>query len=185
MARQFNVFEVLRIAEEVERKAARFFRRAAERFTDDPRRSLYIGLATWRDRHEQAWARIRGEYSERTGQSGTFDPDDYVLSNPQVMAGLTSFGTDPASGGRPGGHESRTQILSDAVERARGVIVFYHGLKAFAGDAESRMMIDHMVCEEQRHVRLLTRSLDRIRAVPGGSNGTSLPFLSETGNPAP
>ena len=46
---------------------------------------------------------------------------------------------------------------------------FYQGLKAFAGDPDSRMMIDNMIAEEGRHVRLLTRSLDRVRVAPDRS----------------
>ena len=92
---QFNVVEVLRIAEELEHKAARFYLQAAERFADPERRNIYYNLAAWRARHQQAWARIRREYSERTGEFGTFDPDNYVLSNPQVMASLTCFATSP------------------------------------------------------------------------------------------
>jgi rubrerythrin len=169
MDTQFNVFEVLQIAEEIERKAAQFFVRAATRSADVERRNLYYSLAAWRDKHRRAWARIRREYSERTGEFGVFDPDDYVLSNPQVMAGLTSFGTNPSPSGRSGGHGSRAQILHDAIQRTEGVIVFYQGLKAFAGDPDSRMMIDNMIAEEGRHVRLLTRSLDRVRVAPDRS----------------
>lgn len=180
MDTQFNVFEVLQIAEEVERKAAQFFLWAGERSPDAERRNLYYSLAAWRDKRRRAWARIRREYSERTGEFGTFDPDDYVLSNPQVMAGLTSFGTDPSLSGRTGGRGSRAQILHDAIQRTEGVIVFYQGLKAFAGDPDSRMMIDTMIAEEGRHVRLLTRSLDRVQAAPGRSALGAPTSLSRT-----
>jgi len=158
---QFNVFEVLRIAEEVEHKAAKFYLRAAERFADRGRRNIYYNLASWRARHQQAWARIRREYSERTGQFGTFDPDNYVLSNPQVMASLTCFAASPGPHGKPSGTETAEQIIRDAIQRARGVAIFYNGLKGFVRDPESRMMIDNMVGEEGRHIRLLSRSLER------------------------
>lgn len=159
----FNVVEVLRIAEEVEHKAAKFYLRAAERFADWERRNIYYNLASWRARHQQAWARICQEHSEKTGEFGTFDPDDYVVSNPQVMAGLSSFGTEGNAPGQPKGHESRTQVIKDAIRRSEGVVIFYHGLKEFAGDPASRHMIDYMIDEETRHIRLLNRLLDRFR----------------------
>lgn len=162
----FNVVEVLRVAEEVEHKAAKFYLRAAERFADWERRNIYYNLASWRARHQQAWARIRQEYSEKTGEFGTFDPDDYVVSNPQVMAGLSSFGTEGNSPGIPNGHESRMQIIKDAIRRSEGVVIFYHGLKEFAGDPAGRHSIDHMIDEETRHIRLLNRLLDRLREQP-------------------
>lgn len=160
---QFNVFEVLRIAEEVEHKAARFFLQAAERFEDRERRTVCYNLAAWRARHREAWSRIRREYSERTGQFGTFDPDNYLLSNPQVMASLTCFGTYPRSRGTPTGKETTDRIVHDAIQRARGVAVFYRGLKGFVHDPESRRMIETMVGEEERHIRLLTGILDRMQ----------------------
>lgn len=159
----FNVFEVLRIAEEVEHKAAEFYLRAAERFPDHQRRTIYYNLASWRARQQRAWARIRQEYSDRTGDFGVFNPDDYVVSNPQVMAGLTSFGTGAGSQGHLSGHETRAEVVRDAIRRSEGVVIFYAGLKEFACDPASEGMIDKMIAEETRYIQLLNRLLDRMR----------------------
>jgi len=159
----FSVFDVLEIAEEVEHKAARFSLKAAERFADWERRNMYYNLASWRAKHQQAWARIRQEYSEKTGELGTFDPDNYVVSNPQVMAGLSCFGTEANPHGQPTGRETRSQIVRDAIRRSEDVAIFYHGLKEFACGPGSRDMIDNMIDEESRHVRLLNRLLDRVQ----------------------
>ncbi len=162
---QFNVFDVLRIAEEVDRKAAKFYLRAAGRFPDAPRRTIYYRMAAWRARHEQFWIRLRHEYSERTGEFGTFDPDNYVLSNPQVMAGLTCFAVSSECHGGPAGHETPDQIVHDAMRRSRDTIVFYQGLKGFALGPESQMMIDRMIAEETRHIRILSRFPGRTEGV--------------------
>jgi rubrerythrin len=160
---QFHVFDVLRIAEEVERKAAKFYLCAAQGSPDPECRGIYYGLAAWRARRQQAWARLRRKYSERTGEFGTFDPDNYVLSNPQVMAGLTCFAASWESHGGPAGHDRPEQIVHDAIRRSRDTIVFYQGLKGFALGSESRTLIDRMIAEENRHIRLLSRSLERIQ----------------------
>ena len=162
MDTQFNVVEVLRIAEEIEHKAARFYLKAAERFSDSPRRNICYNFASWRAKHKQAWARFREEYSEKTGEFGTFDPDNYVLSNPQVMASLPWFGTGNRSYHEPTGYESGAQIVRDAIRRSESVLIFYHGLKEFARDPASRRMIDAMIGEEERHIRHLNRSLDEM-----------------------
>jgi rubrerythrin len=164
MDTQFNVFEILQIAEEVETKAAQFCLRAAERFADEERRNLYYSLADWRARHRDTWRRLRRQYSERTGEFGIFDPDNYVLSNPRTMAGLTGYGTDPNGHSRPTGYETKDQILHDAIRRFQGIIIFYHGLKEFARGPDSRMMIDSMISEENRHIHLLTHALERMQA---------------------
>ncbi len=156
---QFNIVEVLQIAEEVELKGVRFHLKAAERCEDEERRNLYYELANWRAQHRRLWARIRRKYSERTGDFGTFDPNDYVLSNPHVMAGLSCFGTE-SSCCRPSADESREQILRDAIQRSRHIAVFYQGLTGFVRTPDCRMMIDNLINEENRHVRLLTSALE-------------------------
>ena len=157
----------------MEHKAARFYLRVAERFADEDRRNLHYSLAAWRARHERAWARIRREYSERTGDLGTFDPDNYLLSNPQIMAGLTSFGSDPDCRDVPRGHETDEQIVNDAIRRSQDISIFYDGLKTFARDTESRTMIDRMISEENRHIRLLLRALSQMQETSG--NGRKHP----------
>jgi rubrerythrin len=182
MDTQFNVFEVLQIAEEVQTKAAKFCLRAAERFVDEERRNIYYSLADWRAKHRDTWRRLRRQYSERTGEFGVFDPDNYVLSNPWTMAGLTGYGTDPNGRGRPTGFETKEQILHDAIRRSQGVIIFYHGLKEFARGPDSHMMIDNMICEEERHIRLLTHALERMEAPTDGCDSPAPVCAAEVEN---
>ncbi len=166
MDTQFNAFEVLRIAEEVETRAAQFYQYAAERFADEDRRRLCRGLAEWRAEHRDAWRCLRRQYSERTGACGCFDPNNYVLSNPQTMAGLAGFGTARNGYSRITGWETNEQIIQDAIRKSQGIAIFYHGLKDFARGPDSRMMIDSVLSEEDRHIRLLTNALGRMQAVP-------------------
>ena len=167
MDTQFNAFAILQIAEEVESKAARFYLLAAGRFADEDRRRLCCDLVEWRAEHRDAWWRLRRQYSERNGESGSVDPHNYVLSNPRTMAGLTGFGTARNGYSRITGHETKEQLLQDAIRRSQGIVIFYHGLKEFARGPDSRMMIDNVISEEDRHVRLLTNALGQMQAVPG------------------
>jgi rubrerythrin len=164
MDTQFNVFEVLQIAEEIESKAAKFYLHAAEQFADAERRNVCRSLAAWRTEHRDAWRCIRRRYTERTGEFGTFDPSNYVLSNPQVMAGLAGFGTDLNSYSRITKYETKEQIVQDAIRRSQGIIIFYHGLKEFTRGPDGRMMIDNVISEEDRHVRLLMHALEQVQS---------------------
>jgi rubrerythrin len=165
MDTQFHVFDILLIAEDIERRAAAFYQRRADHFADPGRKAICQDLVDWRIRHQQAWQRIRNEYSERTGEFGTFDPDNYVRSNPKVMAGLTCFG-GAADSRELTGRETQERLIRDAIRRSHGVIIFCQGLKEFASNPESRTMIDHMIAEEERHIRLLDRSLNQDQAEP-------------------
>ena len=161
METRFNVFEVLQIAEQIDHKGARFYLKTAELFNDADLRDLYYRLATWKAKHERVWARMRKRFSEKTGEFGTFDPDNYVRSNPEVMAGLTWFGTKQDNTDRLTGKESRRQILHDAIRRAGEVLIFYDGLKDFARDPASKDTIDRIIREENRQIALLNEELEK------------------------
>ncbi len=173
MDTQFNAFAILQIAEEVESKAGRFYLRAAEQFSDEERHRLCSDLIQWRVEHQAAWRRFRRQYCERTGECGTFDPNNYVLSNPQAMAGLTGFGTGREGPNRITQTATQEQIVQDAIRLSQGIIIFYHGLKEFARGPDSQMMIDNIISEEERHVHLLTDALARIQAACEDFDGTT------------
>jgi len=161
METKFNVFEILQIAEKVEHNGAKYYLKTAELFDDPELRNIYYILANWRARHEKILAQRRKRFSEKTGEFGTFDPDNYVLSNPRVMAGLAVFAHKPSSSGRLTGSETREQIYKDAIRRTKEAIVFYNGLKDFARDPASEDTIDKIIKEETRHIRLLAEQLEQ------------------------
>jgi rubrerythrin len=161
METKFNVFEILQIAEKIDHNGAKFYLKTAELFDDPELRDIYYKLANWRARHEKILAQRRKRFSEKTGEFGTFDPDNYVLSNPHVMADLTVFAHKPNSSGRLTGAESREQIFKDAIRRAKEAIIFYTGLKDFARDPASKDTIDKIIKEENRHIRLLTEQSEQ------------------------
>jgi rubrerythrin len=161
METKFNVFEILQIAETIEHNGAKFYLKTAVMFDDPELRNIYYTLANWRARHEKILAQRRKRFSEQTGEFGTFDPNNYVLSNPHVMAGLAAFSTKPDSSGRLTGDETKEQIYKDAIRRAKEAIIFYQGLKDFARDPASKDTIDKIIKEETRHIRLLTEQLTK------------------------
>ena len=161
METKFNVFEILEIAEKIDHNGAKFYLKTAELFDDPELKNIYYMLANWRARHERILAQRRKRFSEKTGEFGTFDPDNYVLSNPDVMAGLTVFSNKPDSSGRLTGTESRQQIIKDAIRRAKEAVFFYDGLKDFARDPASKSTVDKIIKEENRHIRLLSEEVER------------------------
>ena len=159
METKFNVFEILQIAEQIEHKTAKFYLKAAELFADADLRDLLYRLAGWKAKHEKIWARLRKRFSDKTGEFGTFDPDNYVLSNPQVMSGLAGSGTQFGTVERFTGKEDRRQILKDAIRRSNEVVIFYGGLKDFARDPASEATLDTIIREELRQARFLSDEL--------------------------
>ena len=161
METKFNVFEILEIAERIDHNGAIFYLKTAELFDDPELKNIYYLLANWRARHEKILTQRRKRFSEKTGEFGTFDPDNYVLSNPNVMADLTVFSHKPDSSGRLTGAESREQIIKDAARRAKEAVFFYDGLKDFARDPASKSAVDKIIKEENHHIRLLNEQLEQ------------------------
>lgn len=161
METKFNVFEVLQIAEKIEHNGTKYYLKMAELFEDTERRNIYYKMANWKAKHEKILAQRRKRFSEKTGQFGTFDPDNYVLSNPHVMAGLAVFASKPGTARGPTGRESKEEIFKDAIKRANEAIVFYYGLKDFARDMASEDTIDKIIKEENQHIRALTELLEQ------------------------
>jgi len=161
METKFNVFEVIQIAEKIEHNGARFYLETAERLDDLELRDTCYKLAAWKARHEKILAQRRKRFSEQTGEFGTYDPNNYVLSNPHVMAGLAVFATKLGSLKGPLGRENRQEIFKDAIRRSKEAIVFYRGLKDFTRDPACEDTIEKIIKEEQRHIRLLNEELEQ------------------------
>jgi len=157
----FNVFEILQIAEQIEHKGAAFYLKAAELFEDVRLRDVLYRLATWKAKHEKIWARMRKRFSEKTGEFGTLDPDNYVVSNPQAMSGLTGYGMRSDGTDRLTGKEDKRRILRMAIRRGNEALIFYEGLKGFARDPASKDTIDKIIREENRQIQLLLDELKR------------------------
>ena len=98
---KFNVFEILEIAERAEQRGARFYIQTAKRFREAALQDVFYKLANGKVKQQKAWAKMRKEVSKQTGEFGTYDPDNYVLSNHEVMAGLSWFGTRAGRAKKP------------------------------------------------------------------------------------
>ena len=160
METKFNVFEILEIAERVEQRGARFYIQTAKLFREAALQDVYYKLAKGKVKQQKAWARMRKEFSEKTGEFGTYDPDNYVLSHPEVMAGLSWFGTRAGRAKPLMGTEKKEEILRDAINRENAVIAFYQGLKDFARDPAGTDTVDEILAKENQCVRTLIHEIN-------------------------
>ncbi len=151
---QFNIFEALEIAERVEGDGARFYLGVAETTEDMELRRECYRLANWKAKHSRVIARRRREYAAKTGEFGTFDPDNYVRSNPHVMAGLAAPSGRLGRGAAPR-CSSRTDLFRRAVAREKETAVFYEGLKHFVRDPATEAAVEQVLGEEKRYLHSL------------------------------
>lgn len=156
---KFNAFQVLQIAEQIERNASKFYREAAELFDEPGLRKVLFELADWEGEHEETFENMRKQLSEQPRELRTFDLDEPPPS-PKAMAGLAVFGTgsDPTQEFR--GKEKRTEMLKMAIEKEKDTITYYKGLKDFVPPQNGHDKFDDIIEEEWKHIKILEQSLE-------------------------
>ena len=158
----FNADEIFEMAEEIERNGAKFYRRAAELFTQPERHKLFLDLAQMEDTHEQTFAHMREEM-RRSGGATTIDP----VSDPSGEAGLYlqalasgyvfDANADPTESMT--GDESIEDILRLAIGREKDSIVFFLGMKDLVSEKLGKDRIDGIIREEMNHITILSKKI--------------------------
>ena len=154
-----NAFEVFKIAEQIERNGATFYRGAATLFNDPDLRQLFLKLAEWEVAHENTFTDMKKRILGSNTASMSFRPDE-TLPDPKVMAGLAVFGIRAEPTEELNGKENRKDILIRAVEKEEDSIVFYNRLKDFLSNPADRDLIERIINEEMQHIRILHELLN-------------------------
>ncbi|MFP3869573.1 MAG: ferritin family protein [Syntrophobacteria bacterium] len=163
MSLDFNVDEILEMAEQIEGNGARFYRRAAEIVENADLRALLLDLAAWETGHEKIFAGMRADLTEQERQPRVFDPDDEASLYLRAMADGHVFDVrvDPAS--LLSGEETAEEILRLAIGHEKDSIVFYLGLKEITPEKGGRQRVDEIVKEEMRHIGFLNKQIAALR----------------------
>jgi rubrerythrin len=156
MAQGLTGYEVLEIAENLERNAARFYRKAAE-ICDDPQVSrLFDELARWEMRHVQVFVELREYLSEKAWELGYFQPERVNGAAAPVPAVFGAH-ADPAK--ILTGRESKTDVLRMALRHEEYTLAYYTSLVKLTLGERNLEAVQEIMREEQNHVKILTRAL--------------------------
>lgn len=154
-------YDVLEIAEKIERNGVKFYRRAAGLCSDDRISTLFVQLAQWEARHVELFGQMRERLTAEGRQPGHVDPDRIDGIDAQALAGLAVFGIQPDPSRELTGSESRTDVLRMAIEKEKDSIVYYTGLKGFLAHQTDRQVVEEVIQEEMKHVRILVQALEQ------------------------
>jgi rubrerythrin len=169
MNQELTGTEVLEIAEKMEQNAARFYRRAAGMYDDVKISRLFSDLAQWEKRHVEIFSEMKERLSQQSwglGQYGAERPDASRMRTPTAVF---PDGADPSQ--ELTGRETKADVLRMAIQKEKDSIAYYTSLKEFIlGDEDVRAIKD-ILGEEERHVRILTQSLEQIEPRYGGTYG--------------
>jgi len=157
MTRELTAFEVLKIAEQMEQNAVRFYRRAAGIYDDPVLSKLFSELAQWEKRHIQVFAEMKDRFSGQAWEEGSIDPERVDVSRLDAPPAVFDEHRDPAK--ELTGNETRAEVFDLALKKERYTIGYYTSLTEFALGPENIRVIRNILQEEKKHVRILVQSL--------------------------
>ncbi len=157
MGFDFNMDEILAMAEEIERNGASFYRTAAGEAPDPETRQLLEELAAMEDEHEKIFAGLRAALTAEDKQPGAFDPDDDTARYLKSLADLRVFHNKAID------INSMESVLEEAILTEKDSISFYVGMRAYVPRALGKEKVDKVIKEEMGHLTLLTDKLKEIK----------------------
>ncbi len=161
----FSAREILEIAEEIDHRWARFYRKATDRQRFSGARALCLGLAASRTECEVCLAsRVKG-FWQGADVFPRFPARDHSFPHSRAIAGLALFTTQLNLARAFSPWMSQDQILRDAVRGSENAIIFYRGLKDFACDEAARDAVDGLIEQETYQMNSLVQHLAGRRTV--------------------
>ena len=157
---EMNGYEILEIAEKIERNGVKFYRRAAAICQDPKITKFFVELGQWEGRHVKLFKEMkerlaRGKWEIVDSSSGRAG-----VADARSLAGLAVFGLQPNPAEELTGRETRADVLRLAIEKEKDSIVYYTGLKDLVPVGKERQVIEDIIQEEMKHVRILAQSLE-------------------------
>ena len=156
MAFDFNIDEILAIAEEIERNGAAFYRTAAQGATDNSARDMLEELARMEDQHEKTFAGLRAQLTAEDKKPGAFDPEDETARYLKALADRRVFNEKAID------LSSLKEVLKEAIITEKDSIAFYVGMRELVGANLGRDKISAIIKEEMGHLVLLTDKLEKL-----------------------
>jgi rubrerythrin len=151
--------EIFEMAEQIERNGSRFYRRAAQGFSEPRARQVMLDLAAMEDQHEKIFAAMRSELLQQEREPRVPDPYGEAILYVRGMADQRVFNVreDPAK--RLTGNEKPEDILTTAIGLEKDSIAFYLGLKEMVPERLSKQRIDDIIKEEMGHIAVLSKEM--------------------------
>ena len=154
MAVMFSADEVFEMAEQIERNGAKFYRKAAQGFSDPGIKQMLEELAAMEVEHQQTFSAMRSELPA-AAQPTVFDPDNETGLYLRAMADghIIDVKTDPAE--QLKGNETPCDILTTAIGMEKDSVMYYLGLAAFVAAQVGKDKVNNIIKEEMKHITLL------------------------------
>ena len=159
MSISFNADEVFEMAEEIERRAAKFYSEASKKAPTDEMKEFFIELSGMEAKHLKIFADMRKQLTEDQKATTTYDPDSEAVLYLQAMADAKGWEGRISPTQKLSGKESMKQVIEIALNAEKESVVFYYGLKSMVSERAGREKIEQIIMEELSHIRTLLEYL--------------------------
>ena len=153
MTFNFNADEIFKMAEEIEKNGAAFYKEASESISDERFKKLLSGLASMELDHYRTFSSMHSSLSDKEKEPTVFDPMNESVMYLKALADTEVFYKKQLD------TSSIKSILLTAIGMEKDSIVFYVGLKDMVPEKLGKNKIDNIISEEKKHIRLLANEL--------------------------
>jgi rubrerythrin len=162
MASKFNADEILEMAERIESRGAKFYRKAAKLHVGA--RELLTQIAEQEDQHFKTFEEMRRALSPAEKDASVWDPSGESEMYLQALVDQQAFEINKDPADAITGKELLADIFKMAIEMEKDSIVFYLGLKQVVPPSMGKDRLDAIVKEEMTHITWLNGKRAEIKA---------------------
>lgn len=163
MSITFDAFEILEMAEQIERNGVKFYRKAAQGVSDQNMCRMLLSLAEMEVEHEKIFAGMKKQLSEETKEPQVFDPENEIALYLHAMANSHVFNLNRDLSKELKGHENAEEILTLAIGAEKDSIIFYLGLKDFVPVEAGKDKVEAIIREEMGHITFLNQRISALK----------------------
>jgi rubrerythrin len=158
----FNPDEVFEMAVEIERRAATFYRKAAENSHDAKAIEMFLRLSEMEKGHEQMFTEMKKGLAAGDREPAAFDPDSEAAYYLQALASGHAWEGKAGRIVEFNGYERPEMVYKIAIEAERQSISFYVGIKEFVPQPAAKEKVQGIIREEMAHLVSLTKALSTV-----------------------
>lgn len=162
MQQEFNIDEIFTIAVDIERNGEKFYRRAAEKASDEDTKKLLNELADWEKGHIRAFKDLHARVKDAGKKDLTWDPYGEVELYLRAVANRQVFPAEQDYSDFVEQHGSIKEILEFALDRERDSVVFYTSLDMVVPGDLSDGKVNAIIKEEISHIRMINERLAQL-----------------------
>ena len=158
----FNADEIFKIAVQIEKNGADFYKKAASQAQNAPIKDKLLNLADMEIDHQGTFEEMRNQLGDRDKGETVYDPDEETQLYLEAFARGHVFNIEAEPAKEITGKESPREILQKAIGLEKDSILFYLGIKDMVPPELGKKKIDQIIAQEMGHVRLLSKEMDSL-----------------------